>query len=157
MVSVKKTSKVSSWVPSWELTNMSSVQSTFESMIFRRTPVWWDMFVLLPWRVNLFPSAKHQTLVTLVGGFNPCEKYTSNWIISPNGDEKWNPDQKPPPKLVSLIGVNPSYPFIRTFIGVDTPEKHILPFSIPNGPTSESLSQSSSRTFTWRKRNRWTS
>jgi len=37
--------------------------------------------------------------ILLVGGFNPFEKYWSNWIISPSRDEiekYW----KPPPSLV---------------------------------------------------------
>ena len=60
--------------------------------------------LLVSWRVtirwNLFSSlfkrhTKKLKVLELVGGFNPFEKYESNWIISPGRDEKKY--LKPPP------------------------------------------------------------
>ena len=38
----------------------------------------------------------------LVGGFNPSEKYLSNWIIAPNRDEHQK-YLKPPPKCMVIL------------------------------------------------------
>ena len=40
---------------------------------------------------------------SLVGGFNPLEKYQSNWIISPGRDEN-EKSLKTPPSLCSVSG-----------------------------------------------------
>ena len=45
------------------------------------------------------------TRTFLVGGFNPSEKYWSNWIISPNRDEN-KKCLKPPPSFLMDSGSN---------------------------------------------------
>ena len=48
------------------------------------------------------PCRKHHINIFLVGGFNPFEKYWSNWKSSPNRDEN-KKYLKPPPSIWSFL------------------------------------------------------
>ena len=79
--------------------------------------------MLIPWRVPffprthckktnvLFPGSQKQlkpNCPLLVGGFNPSEKYQSNWIISPGRGE--NKKHLKPPNSLELLIINPILP-----------------------------------------------
>ena len=67
------------------------------ALIFRR------VYPLLHEKLYTFQvlfTAGFSEASTLVGGFNPSEKYSSNWMISPNRGEKKN--ELPPPRTVAI-------------------------------------------------------
>ena len=54
------------------------------------------MVIFTPWDRIRKKSPTKQTKVTLVGGFNPFQKYWSKWEPSPNSENE--KDLKPPPR-----------------------------------------------------------
>jgi len=68
------------------------------------------MLGLLLWVIYAqFAQQKKYVMSNLGDGFNPFEKYESNWIISPGRDEK-KEDLKPPPSH-HVIQILPGKPF----------------------------------------------
>ena len=69
-----------------------------EEILANRT---FPLFAII-FHMNLDQFAGSFEPTTLVGGFNPFEKYQSNWIIPPGGDE--NTTYLKPPPSNSITG-----------------------------------------------------